>query len=73
MTEPLAAPRRTGSASAWIHGEPTVDDLLDDPVVITLLQRDGLTSEDVRAAVALGRSRLDPELTTNMTKQRRAA
>lgn len=73
MTEPFAAPHRSGSASAWIHGEPTVDDLLDDPVVITLLQRDGLTGDDVRAAVALGRQRLNPDLTDSITKQRRAA
>lgn len=73
MTEPFAAPHRSGPASAWIHGEPTVDDLLDDPVVITLLQRDGLTSDDVRAAVALGRQRLNPDLTNSIAKQRRAA
>ena len=73
MSEPFAAPHPTGSASAWIHGEPTIDDLLDDPVVITLLQRDGLTCEDVRAAAALGRRRLNADPTAGIAKQRRAA
>lgn len=69
MTKPFAAPRETGAASAWIYGEPRIDDLLDDPVVTSLLRRDGLTGADVRAAVALGRARLGPAA----TRERRAA
>ncbi|NIA70708.1 hypothetical protein HBA54_19090 [Pelagibius litoralis] len=69
MTKLFAASRKTGPASAWIYGEPRVDDLLGDPVVTSLLRRDGLTGADVRAAVALGKERLSP----TTPKERQAA
>jgi hypothetical protein len=44
--------------SAWIVGEPSVQDLLHDPLVHSLLRRDGLSLQDLQQAIALGRSRL---------------
>ena len=60
MTQPFALPRESGRNANWIHGEPAIDDLLDDPVLILVLCRDGLTADDVRDAVAIARQRLDP-------------
>ena len=42
-------------ASQRFHGEPTIDDILSDPIVQSLMRSDGLTYEDVHAAVALAR------------------
>ncbi len=46
--------------SNWILGEPSVQEMLCDPIVHSILRRDGLTGDDVRAALALGRERLKP-------------
>lgn len=59
MTQPFAVPRKTGGNAAWIHGEPGVEDLVDDPLVKLVLCRDGLTAEDLRCALAVARKRLD--------------
>jgi hypothetical protein len=32
----------------WFEGEPTLDDLLSDPVVLALMQRDGIGPDEVR-------------------------
>ena len=45
---------------AWLDGEPTLDDLLTDPVTQAIMRIDGLTAEDVRAAVEQARARLRP-------------
>ena len=58
MNRPFAVQPSTGPASAWIHGEPGVDDLVDDPLVGLVLRRDGLNRQDLRSAVATGRARL---------------
>ncbi len=68
MSEPRKAPGFPGrhpvietsdrESSNWIAGEPTVREMLRDPIVHSVLRRDGLTGDDVRAAVALGRERL---------------
>ncbi len=50
---------------AWLNGEPTIDDVLSDPIVQSLVRSDGLTYEDVHAAVAL--ARLDYRLSTLFT------
>ncbi len=42
----------------WITGEPSVQDLLRDPLIHAVLQRDGLGLQDLLQAIALGRSRL---------------
>ncbi len=48
---------------AWLDGEPAIDDVLSDPIVQTVMRSDGLTYEDVHAAitVALARLRKLPE------------
>ncbi len=48
---------------AWLNGEPAIDDVLSDPIVQTVMRSDGLTYEDVHAAVttALARLRKLPE------------
>ena len=60
MTQSPAITAQTGLSSAWIHGEPGVAELIDDPLVWLVLRRDGLTKDDLRAALACGRTRLDP-------------
>lgn len=61
MTQLLAADRRTGASSAWIYGEPSIDDLLQDPMVSLVLRRDQLSEDDLLAALAKARRRLNPE------------
>ena len=46
----------------WIVGEPTVQELLGDPVVHAVLRRDGLSVHDLMRAIARGRGRLSPTL-----------
>jgi hypothetical protein len=43
---------------AWLDGEPTIDDVLSDPIVQTVMRSDGLTYEDVHAAIAVALARL---------------
>ena len=45
-------------AQDWISGEPDLQDLMADPLVHAVLRRDGLGLQDLRRAIALGRSRL---------------
>lgn len=35
----------------WLHGEPTLDEMLSDPTVITMMQRDDVKPDDVRLLV----------------------
>ena len=46
----------------WIVGEPSVQDLLGDPVVHAVLHRDRLSVQDLMRAIARGRGRLSPAL-----------
>ena len=32
----------------WLSGEPTLDEMLFDPTVITMMKRDGVAPDDVR-------------------------
>jgi hypothetical protein len=32
----------------WLSGEPTLDDMLFDPTVITMMKRDGVAPDDLR-------------------------
>jgi hypothetical protein len=57
----------------WILGEPTVEDLLRDPLVHAVLRRDGLSPQDLLQAIALGRGRLDPALLVAATRASDAA
>ncbi len=49
----------------WITGEPSVQDLLRDPLIHAILQRDGLGLQDLLQAITLGRSRLAPPATAS--------
>jgi len=42
----------------WILGEPSVQEMLADPVMHAVLRRDGLSPGDLRLALAEGRRRL---------------
>ena len=44
--------RKTLDRNRWLHGEPRLDDALNDPVVQRIMRRDGVTAADVRAVVA---------------------
>ena len=46
----------------WIVGEPSVQEILGDPVVHAVLRRDGLSVHDLMRAIARGRGRLSPTL-----------
>ena len=41
----------------WISGEPTLDEMLADPIVRLLMACDGLSEESVRGAIALAAER----------------
>ena len=47
----------------WTHNgiEPSLQELLSDPVVIILMQRDGVTRHDIE--MAMDRARLAPSVT----------
>lgn len=44
----------------WIVGEPSMQEVLGDPVVHAVLRRDGLGLQDLMRAVARARRRLSP-------------
>lgn len=54
----LAIPE--AAARDWIFGEPCLQDLQRDPVILAVLRRDGLSLADLHRAIALARSRLAP-------------
>jgi hypothetical protein len=35
----------------WLSGEPTIDEMLVDPTVITMMKRDGVRPDDVRSLI----------------------
>ena len=37
----------------WLHGEPPIEELLEDPITHMVMRRDGLSAEEVRDAIAL--------------------
>ena len=43
---------------ARLDGEPTIDDVLSDPIVQSVMRSDGLTYENVHAAVTMALARL---------------
>jgi hypothetical protein len=47
-----------GRARDWIVGEPPLSDFFEDPLVLAVLRRDGLSLEDLARAIAAGRQRL---------------
>ena len=36
----------------WFDGEPTLDELLSDPVIVALMERDGIGATDLRELLA---------------------
>lgn len=46
------------SNERWISGEPSLDEMLADPIVRILMAYDGLSEESVRDAFALAAERL---------------
>ena len=42
----------------WLNGEPAIDDVLSDPIVHAVMRSDGLTYEDVHAAITVALARL---------------
>jgi hypothetical protein len=57
--------RPVPEAGSWIAGEPSMLDVLGDPLIHAVLRRDGLALPDLLQAIALGRRRLSPEPTAN--------
>ena len=49
-----------GGRLAWSEAgpEPKLSEMLADPIVHLVMRRDGLTMDDLHAAVRLGRARL---------------
>ena len=45
----------------WLSGEPTIDEMLADPTVITMMKRDGVEPDDVRLLIR----RLKPDPRSN--------
>ena len=35
----------------WIHGEPSLDEVLNDPVIRALMRRDGVEVESLRVLI----------------------
>jgi hypothetical protein len=50
--------------ASWIAGEPSVQDILGDPVVHAVLRRDGLSLHDLMRAIVRGRGRLSSRAIT---------
>lgn len=43
---------------AWLQGEPTLQDVMSDPIVLLLMRQDGLTPETVWAIIQETSARL---------------
>ena len=37
------------TAKTWLRDEPSIDDMLEDPIVRLLMQRDGVSDAELRA------------------------
>lgn len=44
--------------------EPSIDDLLDDPIALLLMARDGLSPAAIRAVLGQAKERLQPSATS---------
>jgi len=38
-------------SESWLHGEPSIQEVMSDPIVHLVMRRDGLTPESVWAAI----------------------
>lgn len=43
---------------AWLHGEPTIEEVMADPIVHFVMRSDGIRSEDVWETVRLASNHL---------------
>jgi hypothetical protein len=59
----------------WLSGEPTIDEMLLDPTVITMMSRDGVEPDDVRLLIrdVSGRLKRDTRSTVQSPAPRLAA
>ena len=57
-----------GSSDPWLHGEPALFDVMEDPIVHLLMQRDGLVSDDVWPLVREAQHGLRRRLCRGMDK-----
>ena len=46
---------------SWLHGEPNLQDVMSDPIVLLLMRGDGLTPETVWAIIRATSARLREE------------
>jgi hypothetical protein len=45
----------------WLYGEPTLGDMLADPIIIAVMKRDHVNPYDLVLLLEAARSRLKPE------------
>jgi len=50
--------RPSEEARAWLQGEPELEEMLGDPIVLLVMQRDGLTPQSVRRILRASGDRL---------------
>lgn len=43
---------------AWLHGEPTIDEVMADPIVHLVMRSDGIKPEDVWETVRIASNHL---------------
>ena len=43
--------RRTVNRKAWLYGEPSIDEMLSDPIVRLVMRRDDVSEADIRRAI----------------------
>jgi hypothetical protein len=48
-----------GNTMRWLHGEPTLEDVLSDPTVHVLMERDDVDPDDLRALLENVRTTLE--------------
>ena len=52
----------------WRHGEPTVEEVMSDPIVHLLMRRDGLVADQVWPVVLEAQSRLGRPLCSGVAR-----
>lgn len=62
-------------SKAWSEAgiEPSLTEVLGDPIVHLVMRRDGVSLDDVRAAVRLGQARLRAAANGDQERRRTAA
>ena len=57
---PLPAAAASLAIEAWTHGEPTLSAMIADPVIVALMERDGISPAEIDRLVASVRERAFP-------------